>query len=67
MTTDPAPTDAEVDAAERHRALRAQWIEQQRQNGDGHNRRSTAGASMADLRRRRQRRRAAARLRAQAS
>ena len=62
MTT---PTDP--DAAQRHRALRQQFIAQEREGYDGHGRRPGGQVSKAELRRRRQRRRSNARLRDQAT
>ena len=57
MTTDTTPTTAadrlaDTDAAQRHRELRRQYVEQQRVAGDGHNRRPAKSTSKAELRRR---------------
>ena len=56
--------EVELDAAGRHRELRAQWIAQQRVNGDGHGRGRRPSATMNELRKRRARRRAKQRARA---
>ena len=60
MTTDAAPTDAEA----RWRELRQQFILQQREGYDGHNRRAGNAKAKAELRRRRARQKAKQRARA---
>ncbi len=56
-----------ADAPQRHRDLRQQFILQQREGYDGHNRRAGSNKAKAAQRIRRQRRRANARTRAQVS
>ena len=59
MTTDADRlAEVELDAAQRHRALREQFKEWERSSYDGHGRRSLAGPAMDQLRKRAKRRRA---------
>ena len=69
MTTDTDATAAaealaEVDAAQRHRELREQFKEWEREGYDGHGRHAGSAKSKGEIRRRRQRRKAKQRARA---